>query len=184
MKNLAEITAILSHYPWSKEAVSQGFKPLLTEMEIDAPQRAALLVEDMETIGCDWPIKSEFVAENTVLSHYEIPNSDFGKIDDIDVQQAYTAHGSGLNWGSVIRLSKACEIGRRYFGSEWPAKFKGPLMDPKDHLPFIEELLWLNVWHGVSEIEREASPFQAIGSKKRIDWRFKASGQTINLEVK
>jgi hypothetical protein len=25
---------------------------------------------------------------------------------------------------SVIRLSKVCEIGRKYFGSKWPAQFR------------------------------------------------------------
>jgi len=184
MTNHSEITEILRHHPWSKEAVARGAVPLLSEMGIDPEERANILVEDMEAIGCDWPIRSIPVGEETILSHYEIPGSDFGTTGDEGARDVYTAHGSGLNWGSVIRLSKTCEVGRSIFGSAWPTKFKGKLLNPKEHLSFVEEILWLNLWHGISDVESEASPFAATGCRKKIDWRFSACGQTINLEVK
>lgn len=181
MTNLPEIVEILKHHPWSKDAVAKGAIPLLSEMGIDPTERAQILVEDMKTIGCNWPIRSIPVGDETILSHYDIPGSDFGAEEARDV---YTAHGTGLNWGSVIRLSKTCVAGRSLFGKAWPLKFKAKLMNPKDHLSFVEEILWLNLWHGISDVESEATPFAATGCNKKIDWRFFACGQPINLEVK
>ena len=104
--------------------------PVLAKMGIDPVQRAKILVEDLALIGCDWPIRSTFASETVVLAHYEIPGTDFGKMDDDDASEVTKAHGSGLNWGSVVRLSKVCEVGRKYFGSEWPSKFKTQLLNP------------------------------------------------------
>jgi len=184
MTDLPEITEILRHWPWSKEVVQAGYVPVLTKMDIDPVERAKILVEDMATVGCAWPIRSTFASETVVLAHYEIPGTDFGKMDDDDASEVTKVHGSGLNWGSVVRLSKVCEVGRKYFGPDWPCNFKKQFLNPKDHLAFVEEILWLNLWLGISEIEHEAQPFHAVGCKKRVDWRFKSCGQTINLEVK
>ncbi len=183
MTDLLGIIEILKHHPWSKGAVADGYVPLLSEMEIDPKKRAEALLEDMAAIGCDWPIRSTPIGVKTVLSHYEIPSSDFGQFED-KAHDTLTAHGSGLNWGSVIRLSKACEIGRSLFGNAWPVKFRRKLLNPKDHLAFVEEILWLNLWLGISDIESEARPFASLGCRKRIDWRFSSCGQIINLEVK
>lgn len=144
----------------------------------------------MHAIGLAWPIHSIPCGEGWVLSHYEIPDSDFGKIDDHTAHEGQRAYGTGLNWGSVIRLSKAVEVGRSFFPKEWPTKFKSKLLNPKDHLSFIEEMLWLNLWRGVRNVRYEVAPFSSTGCKKQVDWRFEAgsigsfSGQIINLEVK
>ena len=182
--DLPEITEMLRHHPWSKEAVAMGFIPVMQEKGIDPEQRARRLIEDMEAIGLDWPIRATPGNERIVISHYEIPGADFGRLDDEDVPEVMKAHGSGLNWGSLIRLSKACEIGRRFFAADWPGRFKKKLLNPKDHLAFIEELLWLNLWHDVSDIVHEARPFEQLGCKKQIDWQFKSCGYLINLEIK
>jgi hypothetical protein len=184
MTNLPEITEILRHYPWSKEAVQKGYQPVFSRMGINPAQRAKVLVEDMESIGCDWPIRSIPGQGEVVLSHYEIPGTDFGRVDEEDVPEVTKAHGSGLNWGSVVRLSKACEIGRRHFGSDWALRFKKQLLNAKDHLSFIEEILWLNLWYGISNIQYEAKPFCELGYEKQVDWKFMSCGQTINLEIK
>lgn len=182
--NLPEITEMLRHHPWSKEAVLAGFVPVLQELEIDPKRRAETLVEDMQAIGLDWPVRATPCNKRIVLSHYEIPGSDFGHTNDDDVPEVMKAHGSGLNWGSMIRLSKACEVGRKHFTSDWPLRFKKQLLNPKDHLAFIEELLWLNLWHDVSDVVYEARPFESFGCKKQVDWQFMSCGYPINLEIK
>lgn len=184
MHNLPLITEMLRHHPWSRKAVEDGYVPVFSKMGIDPNERAKILIEDMEKIGCDWPIRSLPVDEHIVLSHYEVPETGFGKEDATDSPEAFKAHGTGLDWGSIIRLSKACEIGRRYFQVEWPNKFRHEILNERDHFSFIEEILWLNLWHGVSEIDYEAQPFLNSGCAKHIDWRFKSCGQTINLEIK
>jgi hypothetical protein len=184
MTSLSEIAEALRHYPFSKAVVREGCKPVLQEVGIDAAERARALFEDMAAIGCTWPFRAMTVSEKLVLSYYEIPGTDFGKSDSEDVPDVFRAHGFGLNWGSLIRLSKVCEIGRRCFGADWPGRFKRKLLNPKDHLAFVEEMLWLNLWHDVSEIKPEAQPFLSAGCEKRVDWRFKSCGQVINLEVK
>lgn len=184
MTNLPEITGALKHWPWSKEAVAAGYIPVLTQIGVDASARATMLVKDMADVGLNWPVRSVPAFGEVVLTHYEISDSDFGRIDDDNVKDVAKAHGSGLNWGSLVRLSKVCEIGRKFFGSKWPSRFRRQLLNAKDHLAFVEEMLWLNLWHDVSEIENEAQPFLHSGCKKRIDWRFKSCGQVINLEVK
>jgi hypothetical protein len=181
---LSEIVEILRHYPWSKEAVLAGYKPVLSEMGIDPVQRAQNLVVDMTAIGLDWPIRSIPCSDQIILSHYEIPESDFGRIHEDDVPEAMKAHGSGLNWGSVIRLSKVCEIGRKFFGDDWPCRFKKELLNPKDHLSFVEEILWLNLWYNVSEVNHEVKAFSELGCNKQVDWQFKSCGYLINLEIK
>ena len=184
MTNLPEIIEILRHYPWSKEAVKAGYVPVLRHIGAEPTQRAKILVEDMALIGCDWPIRSTPCSNEVILSHYDIPGTDFGRVDEDNVPESMKVHGSGLNWGSVIRLSKACEIGRKYFGSNWPHKFKRQLLNPKDHLSFVEEILWLNLWYGVSDVNYEAKPFRESGCEKQVDWQFRSCGQLINLEVK
>ena len=182
--DLPTITAMLRHHPWSREAVDAGEIPVLQRMGVEPERRARILLEDMEAIGFDWPIGATPCRGRLVLSHYEIPGSDFGQLDDDNVPEAMKGHGSGLNWGSLIRLSKACEIGREYFGEIWPGRFKEQLLNPKDHLAFIEELLWLNLWHDVSGVIYEAKPFEAFGCRKCVDWHFESCGYPINLEIK
>jgi hypothetical protein len=184
MRDARQIGEMLRHHPWSREAVDLGYEPVFTRMGIDHEKRAAMLVEDMRTVGCDWPVRSTPIGDHVVLSHYEIPGTHFGVDTDEDAQEALKAHGTGLNWGSIVRLSKACEIGHRYFPSDWPRRFREQLLNTKDHLPFIEEMLWLNLWHGVSGIEYEAQPFFDAGHTKHVDWSFRSCDYPINLEIK
>lgn len=176
------LTAILRTHPWTNEAVGRGFKPVLAAEDVE--MRVAILIEDMGKMGCVWPVRARPVDENTVLSYYEVPGTDFGKLDSEDVDEVQKAHGIGLNWGSLVRLSKVCLIGRKYFGPDWPQRFRKKFLNGKDHFSFIEEMLWLNLWRGVANVEYEARPFLAQGCGKGIDLRFDSCGQKINLEVK
>jgi hypothetical protein len=182
MTDPALLAAILKTHPWTHEAVARGFKPILTEQ--DAHSRVAILIEDMTAIGCNWPIRSRLLDENTVLAYYDVPGTDFGKLDSDDVDESQKAHGIGLNWGSLLRLSKVCVIARTYFGTDWPRRFKKRFLNGKDHFSFIEEMLWLGLWRGVSNVEYETRPFLNKGFRKRIDLRFDACDQKINLEIK
>jgi hypothetical protein len=98
MNDLATITEILRHHPWSPEAVARGSRPILSPSQ--AEERARMLVEDMAAIGCNWPICSFPISEGVILSYYEVPDTDFGKMDEENVDEVQKAHGFGLNWGS------------------------------------------------------------------------------------
>lgn len=180
--NVELLEKILCEYPWDKEALSNGATPTLDRDT--ARRRAVFLAEDACLLGIDWPIRATGGDHSLFLPYYDIPGTDFGATDDDKAKEVEKAHGFGLNWGSLVRLSKACEIGRLKFCTDWPAKFKGQLTNPKDHLSIVEELLWLGLWHQTEALEREARPFQHLGHAKRVDWRFDCCGQIINLEIK
>jgi hypothetical protein len=187
MNDFELLFELLRHHPYSREAVADGAKPWLKMLGIDPLVRAQILAEDMTSIECDWPVRSKW-ANGYILSHYEIPKSDFGKMYNENLQgrhpEVYNGEGTGLNEGSIVRLSKACEIGRKHFGTEWPTRFKKALLNGTDHLSFLEELFWLDRWHHVTDIKHEATPFKMEGCSKGIDWRFESCDQIINLEVK
>jgi hypothetical protein len=181
-KNVELLEKILREYPWDEEALSNGATPTL---DLDtARRRAIILAEDAGSLGIDWPIRVTGGEHNLLLPYYDIPGTEFGATDSATAKEVEKAHGFGLNWGSLVRLSKACEIGRTQFGDEWPTKFKGQLTNPKDHLSIVEEILWLGLWQQTRALEREARPFQRLGNTKRVDWRFDCCGQIINLEIK
>jgi len=147
----------------------------------EAAVRASMVVEDMHSIGFN--LKVEPVLMGPVgMPCYEICGSDFGQDEVESSAQVYKAGGTGLNQGSLLRLSKACRIGRALLPGIWPQRFKRTLADPKQHLSTVEELLWLGLWRTPTEIEPAAKPFAEC--EKDIDWRFRSSGQRINLEVK
>ncbi|MBC2592760.1 hypothetical protein H5P28_00655 [Ruficoccus amylovorans] len=175
---------ILRHYPFSEQAIAKGQRPLLERLKISPDHRAKIMSEDMTALGLKWQIYATPIPNDLVIPAYCIPDTDFGKLNSENGNEAYKAEGIGLNEGNLIRLSKACEIGRKYFENQWPHKFKAAILNTKDHLSFIEELHWLNRWRRVSHIEYEARPFLKQECKKRVDWRFQSLGVTVNLEVK
>lgn len=188
MNDITLLSEMLRHHPYSREAVAAGAKPWLEALGVDPLERAKVLAEDMKSIGCNWPVRSKWVSNEFILSYYEIPRSDFGKMSEDNHRdsrpEAYRGAGTGLTEGSLVRLSKACMIGRKHFGNAWPMGFKKALLHGTDHLSFLEELFWLDRWHHVTDIEHEAAPYNSEGFRRSIDWRFKSCGQIINLEVK
>jgi hypothetical protein len=187
MNDVKLLFEMLRHHPFSREAVARGAKPWLEMLGIDPLQRAKILAEDMTSIECDWTVRSKCV-DGFVLSHYIIPKSDFGKMNEVNQKssppETYMGEGTGLTEGSLVRLSKASVIGRKLFGDAWPIRFKKALLNGIDHLSFLEELFWLNRWHHITDIEYEATPFKSDGCGHSIDWRLKSCGKIINLEVK
>lgn len=177
--NEAEIADALIRAPFGAQ------KPILCADE--ARIRAKWLVEDMHAIGFEVRIKEfpvEFPAGPKIsVPYYEIPNSDFGKEEHCDgkpVHDTNTAHGSGLNWADLVRLSRVCKIGRTLLPGMWPLRFKKKLLG--EHNSCVQELLWLARFKRPKNIELEPRPF--VGCRKGPDWRFKSDAQPINLEVK
>lgn len=156
----------------------------------EAAIRAAVVLEDMAAVGFELRLSSFPVPlKNGTTIHvpiYECPESDFGK-DGVHPKtgQPYhdtqTAGGSGLTHGDLIRLSKACMIGRKYLPGKWPVEWKTDLHGNR-HLPCIQELLWLARFKCPSNILHSVKVFR--GSKKDVDWRFERQGQILNVEVK
>lgn len=157
-----------------------ALQPTLTAQEAEI--RAVMLVEDMGTVGIDIQLRTFPVGDRLHVPYYEVPRTDFQQEGTAEkpVDDTLTAAGSGLNWGDLIRLSKACKIGRTLLGSSWPGKFKDKLL--AEHNATVQELLWLGRFRNPKKIELEPRPFP--GCKKRPDWRFAVDGQIINLEVK
>ena len=156
-------------------------QPILSPDE--ARIRAIWLVEDMTKIGLRISVKAFPVDDKIWVPYYEIPQSEFGQEQGSasePVHDTLTAHGSGLNWGDLVRLSKVCKIGHTLIPGLWPHKFKAKLLG--EHNSCVHELLWLARFKNPKDIEPEPRPF--AGCKKGPDWRFKSDSQPINLEVK
>ena len=139
--------------------------------------RTQMLVEDMNEIGLDLTIRC-FRFKHLLVPYYDLGNTDFGR----ELNGSNEVEGSGLTWGDLARLSKACKIGRTLIPQLWPARFAKRLRDSKQHLPCVAELLWLGLWRNPNNIMLEAMPFTHC--KKRVDWRFSCNSQVFNLEVK
>lgn len=149
--------------------------------------RAQEVVSKARELDIDWPLwVASMQADHQMwVPCYEIPGSDFGaEANSSEASYSHKGHGIGLNWGSLMRLGRACEAGRALFTNGWPSKINKQLATPQDHLPTIEEIIWLSSWQDVTAIETEVKPWKNLGIKKSIDWKFRSCGQTINLEVK
>lgn len=167
-------------------------KPILEPDE--ARIRAHWVVTDMAEIGLSLKLNafSVPVPPNVTgrpqdgriwVPYYELPRSDFGKdqsVGDNAAADTLTAHGTGMTWGDLVRLSKVCKIGHTLLGPVWPRKFKPRLL--AEHNACIHEILWLSRFKKPANIEIEPRPFP--NCKKGPDWRFTSDSQPINLEVK
>ncbi|RBP41429.1 hypothetical protein DES53_107261 [Roseimicrobium gellanilyticum] len=136
----------------------------------------------MMAIGFDLRLHAAPFYKKLWIPYYELPTSDFGvESGEEGVADALTAHGIGLNWGDLVRLSKACKIGAMLLPGKWPRKFRDELLGSQ-HNACIQQMLWLSRFKQPQDVEIEPRPFP--GCKKRPDWRFRSSAQVINLEVK
>lgn len=178
------VERFLSAAPLTAHAIAKGCRPFLSGEEVK--RRTEAITEDSKLLGLSWSVGQTTMGEQLLIPFYDIPGTDFGKTDACEKEpdESQKAHGIGLNWGGLLRFGRACEIGRRLFPNQWPLKFKSKLCNGREHLSFIEEIIWLGAWHDITAIEREVCPWQHIGGTKKIDWRFKSCGQTINLEIK
>jgi hypothetical protein len=185
IQNLEEVNDLLRKAPWSNEQIKEGYRPFLNFAE--ASKRAEAIVNYAKDLNIDWPLGLASIQTNHKLwvPCYEIPGCDFGADPKkSSASSAQKGHGIGLNWGSLLRLGRACVVGSDLFENGWATKIRKKLANPKDHLSTIEEMIWLSSWHNVTDIESEVQPWKSIGVKKSIDWKFNSCGQTINLEIK
>lgn len=152
-----------------------------------AKERAAMVHNDMETVrfalrlGTSWPVQTQSIDPIWIPS-YALEGTMYGPEADPDGDNNRDAAGPLISCGEFVRLSKACMLGRRLLPSgDWPQKFASKLRDPQQHLPTIEEILWLGRWNSPERIEMS---YKQIPSGKDIDWRFTCCDIKINLEVK
>jgi hypothetical protein len=159
-------------------------EPVLSADEAKA--RAQIVSEDMIKVRFDLQLeywKVELPNHGPIgVPAYKLIGSQFDPNAPLGTPDVYKAAGPGLNCGNLLRLSKACKLGRVILKKAWPNSFATRLRDPNDHLAVVEELLWLGYWQPVTDVQRSFK--QSAASKKNIDWRFSCCGQLINLEVK
>jgi len=178
MADLATIAeALVTAFPGARE-------PVLGADEAEA--RALIVYEDMTKVRFDLQLEYWRVElpdyQSIGIPAYKLIGSQFDPDAPVDSPDVYKAAGPGLNCGNLLRLSKACKVGRAIVKKEWPNTFATRLRDPNDHLAVVEELLWLGYWQPVKDLRRSFK--QSEESKKNIDWRFNCCSQVINLEVK
>jgi hypothetical protein len=169
--------ALVTAYPGMSE-------PVLSAAE--AGTRAEIVYEDMRKIRFDieleyWPVNFPGF-QGIQVPAYKLAGSQYDPDGPPSVPDVYKAAGPGLSCGHLLRLSKACKLGRVFLGDNWPESFASRLRDPDDHLAVVEEMLWLGYWQSVQDVKHSVR--QNSKSNKNVDWRFNCCGQIINLEVK
>jgi hypothetical protein len=129
----------------------------------EAKARAKIVYEDMAKVRFDlqvehWPVELPG-ARRIAVPAYKLIGSQFNPNAPLDTPDVYKAAGPGLNCGNLLRLSKACKLGRAHLKKAWPSAFATRLRDPNDHLAVIEELLWLGYWQpDRCAVELQAEP--------------------------
>ncbi len=185
LQNLDEVHVLVRETPWSKEQIESGYRPFLTSDAAENRAKAIVSNSSAQNINWNLGLTSMKTEHELWIPCYEIPNSDFGTPPaSLEAPAVHKAHGIGLNWGSLMRFGRACEAGLELFENGLPSKIRKKLANPKEHLPTIEEIIWLSSWQRVTDVESEVQLGKERGSKKGVDWKFKSCGQTINLEVK
>jgi hypothetical protein len=153
-----------------------------------AKQRAALVVEDMNRIR----FKLNLEVPSTALRlhakglrvpiHYLIPDTGWTVNRK---EPSHALEGTHLDHGDLVRLSKACDIGRRLVRNEWPTRFQHGLKNPVQHLDTINEVWWLSRFVNPTDIQKAD---RASRGGPLPDWCFTVKGGNtavrVNLEVK
>jgi hypothetical protein len=169
--------ALTTAFPGARETV---LKP------DEAKIRARMVHEDMTKVRFDLQLeywRVELPGHQPIgVPAYKLIGSQFDPDAPLDEPDVYKAAGPGLSCGNLLRLSKACKLGRAILKKAWPTSFATRLRDPNDHLAVVEELIWLGYWQSIKDVQRSYK--QSSESKKNVDWRFVSCGQPINLEVK
>jgi len=115
--------------------------------------------------------------------YYFVPGSGWGSdgaplVHPLDVNFPYRADGIGLNLGCPLRLARALEILYALDPSVQNDVIPA-LKNPSQHLPTVEELLWLDACRHDGGIRRG----RLVGNKS-VDWEFISQGVEVMLEVK
>jgi hypothetical protein len=163
--------------------------PILSAAE--AKLRAAMVFEDMAKVRLPLELHYWQAAfpgyEPLGIPAYKLPGSPYGPEVPVEAEDVFKADGPGLSCGDLLKLSKACKIGRDILGvRRWPQLLTTRLRDPKEHLDAVEEMIWLGFWRPPFKVDQSYKLNPANDSN--IDWRltFKMGSvqQVINLEVK
>lgn len=172
----------------TQEEVIFGLLCLRLPEEI-AARRAPMVTEDMAAIR--FPLRLEVQRGLSGWLHerglripiqYKIADTRHS-IDHQDTNQAL--EGSHLTQGDLVRLSKACEIGRSILPNEWPQRFAGQLRNPREHLDSVNELWWLGRFNNPENVDKSD---KKSNKRPSPDWSFTvSSGESslrLNVEVK
>lgn len=147
-----------------------------------AARRAPLTAAALVASGFDLRFHRNLVSNHRIPTvEYEIPDkrSSIDKARKADQILNYLG-GTWLDRGDLLFLSIVAEAANRVFGSDWLHRFRDDIRNPTQHLDVLNELWWLSRFRSPTEIEF-AYP---LSPPTDVDWRFKAGGLTINLEVK
>jgi hypothetical protein len=153
----------------------------------EAKALARMVHEDMTTAAFNleltaWPPIRIPGFQPIVVPAYKLERTDYGPQKLHESNQTFKASGPMLDGGHLLRLARACKLGRELLSTKWPARFAKRLRNPKEHPTLIEEILWLGRWHSPTKV---ASGVKLVpGSKKDVDWGFDCCGRRINLEAK
>ena len=117
--------------------------------------------------------------------YYFVPDSQRGSDqavapDPLHPSFIKACDGIGLNLGCPVRLLRALDA----FAQLAPGDQTDPktaLQNARQHLPTIEELLWLTVWKSPADSRRGG---QLAGASGDVDWALSASGYPLFLEAK
>lgn len=117
--------------------------------------------------------------------YYYVPDSGRGTnigvtSDPLAREFTNTGDGIGLNMGCPVRLARALDA-LSWLPEKEQKETLGDLRSATKHLATIEELLWIRGWKNAQHLQRGGS---VCGSKKQVDWYFKASDCPMYLEAK
>lgn len=158
-----------------------------------AVQRAQWLYSDLQAWRfdlrlTDQPIKFDGM-QTMHVPKYRLADSPFNASKGPDDREKGEDHemfhgeGSGLDCPDLLKLSRVSEIGHTILAhTNWPRTHAKRLRDPREHVPVIEEILWLGRWRNPVAVRLNAK--LVLGSAKDVDCCFRSEGITINLEVK
>lgn len=97
--------------------------------------------------------------------------------------EMFHAEGSDLDCPDLLKLSRVSEIGHTLLAhTNWPRTHAKRLRDVREHVAVIEEILWLGRWRNPKGVKLNAQLVN--GNGKDVDFRFRAEGLTVNVEVK
>jgi hypothetical protein len=145
-----------------------------------------MVVEDMAAIGL--PLRPEVHRGLAQWLHqqglripiqYHIPDTGW------TVNHKHHRHaleGSHLDKGDLLRLSKACELGRSLLPNDWPHRFADQLNNPTEHLDAVNEVWWLGRFKDPTDIDKLDTKAQKSPSP---DWSFsvRCEGTPLRFRV-
>jgi hypothetical protein len=150
--------------------------------EAEAIRRAPLVSEDLRWIDFDtlrlsvrpYPYRDPETGE---LLAIPIPEYHFGEtgfsINNAENAEENVAEwfgGTGLDRGNLQLLSRVSLIARQLIPNYWrqSMSLRHALRNPPQHLNTVEEVWWLNRWHGAENIKMNHRLVDGSGAD--VDW--------------